>query len=307
MKNKGIYTSLLVMLLWGLLFPMVKTGYKVFGVGTGMSAVGDILTFAGIRFLVCGVIICIYAAIKNRSSFKPVKSHLFPILISGLFAIILHYACTYIGLNITGGSKTAILKQLGAVFYICFAAVFFPDDKLTPKKLLGLVLGIGGIFAINFNSGSFSFGLGDILIIAASFCTVFANITSKKVFAFVEPIVSTGVSQVFGGGVLLLFGVLMGGDISIFIPNSFLKLIVLSVIILASIISYCLWFITVKKENLSKLFIIKFTEPLFSALFSWLIIGEDIFKWQYALAFVLISLGVCIANHKGSKIKQVNG
>lgn len=298
MKNKGIFYSLLVMFLWGLLFPSVKKGYAVFGVGSGMGAVGDILTFAGIRFFICGIIICIYAAIKNKGSFKSLKGHLLPVLISGTFAIILHYAFTYIGLNLTGGSKTAILKQLGAVFYICFGALFFPEDKFNLKKALGLILGFGGIISINLGSDAGAFGVGDILIIAASFCTVFSNVTSKKVFKYVEPIVSTGVSQLFGGAVLLIIGFFIGGNPGKFVPVNFEQTGVWLIIIVASIISYCLWFVTVKKENLSKLFIIKFSEPLFSAVFSWLIIDEDIFKWQYLVAFILISLGVCVAEHK---------
>ena len=74
MKNKGVFYSLLVMLLWGSLFPMVKKGYSVFGASTS----GDFLTFAGVRFVVCGIIICAYVLIKNKDSFKPLKSKLSP-------------------------------------------------------------------------------------------------------------------------------------------------------------------------------------------------------------------------------------
>ena len=53
MKNKGVFYSLLVMLLWGSLFPMVKKGYSLFGASTP----GDFLAFAGVRFVICGIII----------------------------------------------------------------------------------------------------------------------------------------------------------------------------------------------------------------------------------------------------------
>ena len=173
-KNKGLYVSLLVMVLWGMLFPTVKLGYRVFGI----EAIGDILTYAGVRFLVCGTIITIFAAIREPASFKGLKADWWQVLLAGLFAIVLHYACTYIGLRSTDGSKTAILKQLGAVFYICFAALFFPEDKLTLPKIGGLLLGILGIFAINANMSGFHIQVGDLLILGASFCTVFSNVIS---------------------------------------------------------------------------------------------------------------------------------
>lgn len=302
MKNKGVFYSLLVMMLWGSLFPMVKKGYSLFGASTS----GDYLTFAGVRFLICGIIICSYVFIKNKNAFKSVKNNFFMILLSGTFAIILHYACTYIALSMEGGSKTAILKQLGAVLYICFAPIFFKDDKFTIKKGVGLLLGIGGIFAINAGGGEFTFKIGDLLIIGASFCTVFANITAKNVFKNVEPIVSTGVSQVFGGVILLVIGALFGGDFSMFIPQKGEQFLVLGGIITASIFSYCIWYTVVKKENLSKLFIIKFSEPLFAAVFSWIILGEEIFEIKYLISFVLISLGVIVANLKTKSVKEGN-
>lgn len=202
----------------------------------------------------------------------------------------------------TDGSKTAILKQLGAVFYICFSALFFPDDKLTFKKIGGLALGLCGIIAINANATGISFHIGDVMIIAASFCTVFSNVISKKVFKYVEPIVTTGVSQLFGGAVLLVGGVVLGGDIETVLPKTTQQFTILTVIITASIISYCLWFMTVQKENLSKLFIIKFAEPLFASIFGWILLGEDIFNINYIAAFLLISSGIVVAN---LNVKQI--
>ena len=88
MKHKALLTSFAVMVLWGLLFPLVKVGYSAFQI----SAVGDILTFAGVRFLVCGAIITVFALIRAPKSFSALKSAWPGVLLSGLFAIILHYA-----------------------------------------------------------------------------------------------------------------------------------------------------------------------------------------------------------------------
>jgi len=136
------------------------------------------------------------------------------------------------------------------------------------------------------------------LIIAASFCTVFSNITSKKVFQYVEPILSTGVSQLFGGIVLLIVGLMSGGEIRTVVPKTGEQMMVLAVILMASIISYCLWFLIVQKEKLSKLFIIKFSEPLFAAIFGWILLGEDTLNANYIAAFILISAGIVVANIK---------
>ena len=108
----------------------------------------------------------------------------------------------------------------------------------------------------------------------------------------------TGVSQIFGGAVLLAVGLLWGGNIGTVVPKTLPQLGVFAMIVTASVFSYCLWFMTVQKENLSKLFIIKFAEPLFAAVFGWVLLGEDIFKASYLASFLLICAGILIANRK---------
>ncbi len=288
-NNVAVLSALLVMLLWGTLFPMVKLGYSAYNISTS----GDILFFAGVRFTICGAVICLGQFCMDRKSFSGVKSSLGSILLSGLFAIILHYSFTYLGLSMTDSSKTAILKQIGALLYVCFSFLFFKEDKVSVRKLVAAALGFGGILAINADGGNgFRFHLGDVLIIAASFCTVFSNVISKKAMTAVAPVALTGISQLFGGIVLLVIGIALKGSMAFSVQKSY----IFAYICVASIVSYCLWFTVVKKGELSKLFIIKFAEPAFACVFGALILGENIWQPQYLLAFALIAAGVILAN-----------
>ena len=296
-RNKGLVASLCVMVLWGMLFALVKLGFKTFAI----KEIGDILAFAGLRFVVCGAVITGFVALWQPAQFRGLKKGLWKVLLAGLFSVVLHYACTYVAQITAEASKTAILKQLGAIFYICFAVLFFPEDKLTWSKLAGLVLGALGILAINMDAGKLTFHLADLLIIGASFCTVFANVISKKAFQTVKPILLTGVSQLFGGVALMGIGLGAGGKLGNVLPGTGPELGIFGAIVAASVVSYCIWFITVQKENLSKLFIIKFSEPLFAAVFGWLLLDENIFQWKYLIAFLLICGGVVMANRKARK------
>ena len=297
-KKKTFILSLVVMFLWGSLYPMVKLGFTACEIIT----VADVLTFAGLRFAVCGAVICVFSLLKNKKSFIPVKFSLLSVIAMGLFAVILHYGLLYLGLQYTDSSKTAILKQIGTLFYICFSALFFKDDRLSVKKVVGVILGLVGVVAINFTGDGFSsFKLGDLFIIIASFCIVFSNVIGKHVFNKVEPVVATGCSQFFGGVILLVVGFIMGGSVNIGFNSS---LLVLIYILIASVISYCIWYYIVKESHLSNLFIIKFAEPLFSCLFGWILLKENIWEVRYLVAFLLISIGIFIANYKFKKIRE---
>lgn len=289
-KGKTVSAALLVMLLWGALFPLVKLGYGAYKI----ASVGDILLFAGVRFAFCGTIISLFDFCRNKRNFKAAKAYLLPILVSGLFAIVLHYGFTYVGLKMTDSSKTAILKQVGVLLYICFSGFFFKDDEVTAKKLIGAFLGFAGIIVINFSDGKIAWHIGDILIISASFCTVVSNIISKRIFKNVAPVTVTGISQAFGGFVLVAAGVMLGGRASL--PADF-SVLIFVLICAASVISYCLWFKIVKESSLSRLFIIKFAEPVFAGIFGMLLLGENALNFRYLSAFLLIALGILISNY----------
>lgn len=172
--------------------------------------------------------------------------------------------------------------------------MFVKGEKFSWTKIVSAIIGFLGIVVINLNGNGFSFSLSDILIIVASICTVAGSLASKSAMKYLSPIKVTGFSQLFGGIVLVMVSLSLGGK---FLAFNLAALPIFAYICCASIISYCLWNTIIKKLELSKMFIIKFSEPLLACLFGALILGENIFRWQYLFAFLLISLGIIIANH----------
>ena len=296
-KKTMLIKALFVMLLWGSLIPMVKLSYKAMNINTASPA--SILMFAGIRFAICGAVITAYSALKKERLCLHIFKSLLPVAMMGLFSVVLHYACTYIGLTITDSSKAAILKQTGALFYICFSFLFIKDETFEIRKLAGALVGFLGIVVINAGQGG-AFSAGDALILCASICTVASNLFSKQAMKANSSTLATGVSQLFGGAVLMVAAALMGGEMPVF---SLAALPLFGYICIASIVSYCMWFAIVKNDELSGLFIIKFSEPVFAAIFGALLLHEDILKWQYGAAFVLISLGILMSHLK--KVKAI--
>ena len=295
-RVKTLALSLLVMALWGSLFPFVKIGYRAFGIDAG--SIPDILLFAGMRFALSGLVVSLIALARKETLAAPRRKSIGAILLMGLFSIVLHYAFTYIGLSSTDGSKTALIKQLGPLIYVCFSFLFFKNEKFSILKIAGAVLGFGGIIAINYTSAGIRFSTGDILILLASVCTVVSSIINKKTTASNSPFWITGISQLAGGMVLLAVALAMGGKIPVF---DYKAALVFGYICTASVCAYVLYSYLLRTSSLSKMFIIKFAEPLFACLFGAVLLGENIFKVQYLLAFVLISGGIILGNKSEGK------
>ena len=286
-----IILPLVPMLLWGSLFPMVKIGYAAFSISS--DSIPDIIMFAALRFVACGIIVSVIALIRRDKIRTPLFKGIAPIILAGLFSIVLHYAFTYIGLSGGDSSKTALLKQLGALFYICFSFLFFREEKFSTFKILGAVVGFLGIFAINFTGKGFTLSLPDILIILASVCSVISTCISKGCVKHSSPFWITGISQLSGGIIMLIAAFVMGAGLPTFNLYSTLVFIYICT---ASIIAYVLFCYLQKNLSNSHLFIIKFAEPLFACVFGALWLGEDIFKLQYLFAFLLISGGIILGS-----------
>lgn len=288
---KTLLTALLVMALWGSLFPMVKIGYSTLGIAS--DSIPSILLFAGVRFTLCGAVaLGISGAKKDRIENDKGKV-IANILLIGLFSIVLHYAFTYIGLTSTDSSKTALIKQVGTLVYICSAPLFFKDERITWRKLVGAAIGFLGILAINYTGNGISFSMGDVLILLASACTVVSSIVNKRTANKASAFMITGISQLSGGIVLIAAALIMGGATIAPTPQG---IAVFAYICTASTVAYLLWNYVLRSGSLSKLFIIKFAEPLFACVFGALLLNENIFKLQYLLAFLLISAGIALAS-----------
>ena len=300
-NRRIVLLTLLVMLLWGSLFPMIQLGYKEFSIDTSFTP--NLLLFAGIRFTISGFFVSLFTCIKNKTvKIVTTPKQLLFIALVGLTAVSVHYACTYIGLSIVDSSKTAILKQSGVIVFVFFSFLFIKDDKFSIGKLIGAVLGLASIIVLNFDSLQFSMGVGEILIIVASLCTVISNIICKLFLKNNDAIVTTGVSQLIGGLLLLAIGLVTGGSICSW---TFKGCLIFVYIILATIVSYYIWYSVVQKYDLSKLFIIKLVEPLFTAIIAALVLKENIFQWQYLVSFILIGVAMFICNLDFPKKKEL--
>ncbi len=297
MKNnlKSILLSLIVMALWGSLFPSIKIAYCEFGISS--TDIPGIIVLAGMRFLVCGFAVIIISLIKKEQICSPKFKNISSMLLIGLFAIVIHYSCVYIAISTTDSSKTAPIKQLGSLIYVCFSFLFFKNEKFNILKIIGAVIGFLGIVAINYTGTGITFSKGDLLIIIASFALVVSNIITKCISTN-SPFWIVGVSQTFGGIALLIIGFIMGGTILHLSTGATLIFIYMCT---ASSIAYILWNHILKTSDLSNMFIIKFAEPLFACIFSAFLLGENILKIQYLLAFLLISLGIILGNKVEAK------
>lgn len=293
-ENNLVYMllALIVMLLWGSLYPTGKLSYAECNVDTNFYP--NLLLFAGTRFTISGTLICLFQGVRTKSIPKvDGKKEWLGVALVALFACFWNYTCTYLGLSMVESSKTALLKQSGILVFIFFSFLILKEEKFSVGKAVGALLGLVSIVVLNSGDVGFSLGLGETLVVLSSFGTGISSVVIKKLLKRANAITVTGYSQLFGGIALLLIGLCMGGTFYFDEAGDYL---LFGYILLATCISYVLWYTILQKMELSKMFIVKLSEPMFAAVISAIILQENLLKIEYLIAFLCVGCALVVSN-----------
>ena len=285
--------ALTAAVLWGWAYPIIKIGFQEWGITPDMT--GSKMLFAGIRFAISGFIILAMAR-GMRRSFRPARRWDWGFIL--LFALInttFHYACFYIGLSHSEGSRAAILNSLSIFLVVVLACVFFKSDRMTLRKMVGVVLGMAGILILNLNGDAVSAEwswLGDGMIIVNAICSAVASLLTRSIARRVDIIVGTGYSLGIGGLLLIVPGLLMGGTL----PHVTLwGLALLGMLVGISTIGFALYNQLITHNPIGKVAIYNSLLPIVGAVTSCLCLGEP-FQANYILAGGLVASGIYIVN-----------
>lgn len=287
-------------LLWGSAFPCVKIGYRLFQIDT--SSVPSLILFAGTRFSLAGIMVIIFGSVTQKRFLLPKAKNWWRVGLVSLFQTGLQYTFFYIGLANCTGVKSSVLNGLGVFFTIIAACFIFRTERFNIIKLLGCLLGFGGVVLINLG-GDFSF---EFTLLGEGF-VIFSGLSSAiaaglvKIFSKHENTAALCGWQFLCGGVLLIIiGASTGGKITHIDAGAAFMLLYLGFL---SACAFTLQGFLLRYNPVSKVAVFKSTNPLFGSVFSAIILGEisQLLSWFTLAALVLVCTGIFIINKFGEK------
>lgn len=297
--------ALTTSIVWGWAYPLIKLGFAEFAITPEMTA--SKMLFAGVRFLISGVIILAVAGGRSLRSasrtqglsqsfcLKVPRSWWF-IIAYALMNTTLHYACFYFGLSHSPGSRAAILNSLSVFSVVILACLFFKSDRMTVRKVMGCVIGFTGILALNLGDGAGDMEgftlLGDGMIIANALCSAFASLMTRRLGRIVDVFVGTGYSLAIGGALLILPGLAMGGTLP---QVTTMGCVILLLLIGISTIGFTLYNKLLTCNPVGKVAIFNSLIPVIGAVTSCICLHEP-FYWKYVIAGGLSAVGIYIIN-----------
>jgi len=282
----AIITIIIVTLVWGFNHTAIK--YSNQGVSPVFAC-----ALRSIVASVCGVIYCLK---KGERLFHTDIMLFHGFIVGLLFGV--EFACIYFGLLFTDAARSVLFIYLSPFVVAVGAHFFLKGDRLTPLKMLGLVLAFSGILLVFHGrpeAAKPTMFIGDILEIIAAFLWGATTLYIKRFMAEKVHPINTFLYQLFFSiPVLLLvsfileprwiYGVTMYIAASIFYQS-----------VIVAFISYFVWFKLIHNYSVSRLSAFTFFTPIFGVISGTLFLNEE-FTVSLMVGLPMVSLGIFFVN-----------
>lgn len=260
--------------------------------------------FIGIRMFVSGLLL-LPMALKNspRLRWEYIKQD--------FGAIVFITVCTTLAPSLTKAfalknmlaSKTTLLGSIDP-FVTAIYAYFLWNERLSSKKILGMLLGLVGVIIASLTTSATELKWGEFLFISYPELATFASVMVSR-YGWIKvqtmlkgnrytPMEMNSVTMVASGFFALLFAYFRGAQLpaSTLVTPWFLMVFIFT-IIAGNLLGYNLYSQCLKKHSATWMSLAGFLVPIFVLLFSK-ILGSEALTWNFFVSAAILFAGLCI-------------
>jgi drug/metabolite transporter (DMT)-like permease len=277
-----------LVLVWGSTWLAVKIGLET----------APPFWFATIRFIIAFVVLGAIILLR-KPDYSLVKRNLGKIFAAGFLAYGFCYATIYWGQRFISSGTASVLFASIPFFVALFSVRMLPDEKVTPLKVIGIVIGFSGLVVIFFGDISLHGNnalLGATMIVVSSAAAGFTAVFIKRHLREVDSLLLTH-TQMIPGLLFLLILALIFEDFSAFDLNTNTILPALYLAIFGTAFAFWGYFYLLARINAVKLSLIGFLTPAIALCLGWLVLDESI-TIRFAGGVVLVLAGIWFASRE---------
>jgi drug/metabolite transporter (DMT)-like permease len=269
----------------------VAIKYSLLGIGP--------FTAAGIRFSIAGIAIYLWARFTGRP-FALQKGQVLQILIISI-VFTLQLGLLYLGLGKTTASRGTLMVNLQPFFLLLLAHWFIPGDRMTKKKVLGLVMGgVGMALVFSGKTGvTADVQAGDFLMLLTSFLWAVNTVYTKRIIHLFSPFQIVFYPMLFCIPFFLLAGFFWDVNMIANLNGRVLCALFYQSLVTASF-GFVAWNTLLLKYGAVALHSFIFIMPIAGVALGGLILGEPI-TWELMTALALIVCGIVTVNFRSRK------
>ena len=251
------------------------------------------LTFAGIRFLVASLILS--ALILARGVRWPRSRRDWSLIaIVGLLQFTLNYGLVFWGEQYIPSGLAAVLQSTFPAFGLVIAHLYLPSERLTTRKVIGVLMGVVGV-AIIFSDQLTIAGhlalLGSVALVASAFFGAYSNVLVKAYAREIDPQVLAAGQMIFGFPPLLIIGIATEGNPFRFHWTMTAIISLAYLVIVGSVIAFALYYWLVRHMEVTKTMLIALVTPVVAVLLGMIVLHEKL-NWRLFVGAACIISGI---------------
>lgn len=253
------------------------------------------LSFAAIRFVIAAAILWVIVLFRRLRVPRSGKELLL-LAGTGVLGFTVNYGLIFWGEQYISSGLAALLQSTIPAFGLLFAHLHLPAERMTPAKVLGVVLGVLGVGVIFSNqlslAGPRAFA-GSVAIVISAAGAAYSNVLIKSYGGKIEPTIIAATQMSFGLIPILLIGLIWEGNPLNFRWTGMAMVSLLYLAIIGSVIAFILYYWLVQHMDVTKSMLIALVTPVTAVVLGMIVLGEQM-DWRTVAGGVLVLSGIAL-------------
>ncbi|MCB0179353.1 MAG: DMT family transporter, partial [Anaerolineae bacterium] len=283
MQLKNLSSLSLLAVLWGSSFLFIKV------------AVQDIPPFTTVTAVVGIATLVLYLLLRRQGRRLPKLGSIWiAFAIAGLLHNALPFALLVFGGQYVDSALAAVLNGTSPLYALLLAHYFTGDDRLTPAKSLGLLVGFGGLVLLVAPSllagvQASAWGLLAVGAAAASYgvAIVYSRIKLSQLPSLVAPTAQMGMATVYA----LPLAVMIDQPWQMALPSVNAIGAVLALALFGTALSYVVYYRLISRMSASQVSMVTYLVPIVGLVLGIVVLNEQV-AWNAYLGCGFILVGV---------------
>jgi drug/metabolite transporter (DMT)-like permease len=253
------------------------------------------LSFAAIRFVIAATILWVIVFLR-RLKVPHSTRELLLLAGTGVLGFTVNYGLIFWGEQYISSGLAALLQSTIPAFGLLIAHLHLPAERMTPIKVLGVVLGVLGVGVIFSNqlslAGPRAFA-GSVAIVISAAGAAYSNVLIKAHGGKVEPTVIAATQMSFGLIPILLIGLMWEGNPLSFRWTSMALVSLFYLAIVGSVIAFILYYWLVQHMDVTKSMLIALVTPVTAVILGMIVLNEQL-DWRTIAGGLLVLSGIAL-------------
>ena len=278
-----IIVWLILATIWGTTWLFIKVGLE------------DLppITFAAARFLLSVAILLVIIRVQKVPLPKTGKEWRL-IALTGVLQFSFNYSMVFWSEQYISSGLAAVLQAMITVFGLVLAWIFLPNERITPQKIVAVIIGVIGvavIFIDQLRIENWMAFLGCVGIVVGAYAAAQASILVKAKASAMHPAALVFAQIICGLPAIIIYSLVAEGN-----PLSFhwtwrAVVCVLYLSVMGTVAAFWLYYWLLSKIESTKAMMISLVTPLLAVIIGAIVLGERL-PPQTGIGGLLIITGI---------------